>query len=83
MSCVVTEETLTIPALSHVVCIGGPDHEDRNVSQSHQQVLTSTRLPISASPCRLSARGMEGEKKLLLILCGDSALAERHSPNEQ
>lgn len=41
-------------ALSHVVCVGGPDHEDSHICQGHQQVLTSTRLPISATPCRLS-----------------------------
>lgn len=65
MSCAVTEEPPTVPGLSHVVCVGGPDHDESNVSQSHQQVLTSTRLPISATPFRLSARRMENEKKLV------------------
>lgn len=46
----VQEKAPNIPALSHVVCIGGPDHEERNISQSHQQVLASTWLPISAPP---------------------------------
>lgn len=48
----------SIPALSHVICIGGPDHENSHVGQRHQQVLTSARLPVSATPCRL-----EGETK--------------------
>lgn len=53
---VVLEEATAIPALSHVVCISGPDHEDSNISQSHQEVLTCTWLPVSTAPWRLSAR---------------------------
>lgn len=52
------EEALSVPALSHAVHVGGPDHEERNISQSHQQVLAGARLPVSTSPCRLK-RGTE------------------------
>lgn len=48
---------VTIPALSHFVRVAGSDHEDGNVSQSHQQVLASARLPVGATPRRLRARG--------------------------
>lgn len=41
------------PALGHVVCVSGSDHEDGDVSQRHQQVLSSARLSISSPPCRL------------------------------
>lgn len=51
-------EALSVPALSHAVHVGGPDHEERNIGQSHQQVLAGARLPVGASPCRLK-RGTE------------------------
>lgn len=39
-----------VPALSHAVHVSGPDHEERNISQRHQQVLPSARLPVGAPP---------------------------------
>lgn len=42
-----------IPALSHIICISGSDHEGSNISEGHQQVLSSAGLSISPPPCRL------------------------------
>lgn len=51
-----TEETERAPALGHLVRVSGSDHEDGDVSQGHQQVLSGARLSIRSPPCRLEEK---------------------------
>ncbi|TNN39017.1 hypothetical protein EYF80_050809 [Liparis tanakae] len=81
MSCAVTEDAPPLPALSHVVCVGGPDHEDGDVSQGHQEVLPSARLPVRATPSRLASTSLWDPWKRLglgVVLQEDAVALEDH-----
>lgn len=76
--CYVNE--LCKPAFRHVCCVGRPDHEDSNVGQGHQQVLSSTRLAISATPSRLASRRWENEAASVSPLLSGCRLSDTIFP---